>query len=294
MEQLDLWLRDMVRNGLGSVETQPAQFWMSQAATMVDAQAPGIAGRVRRMAGIPNSSPDWPEKLLMQVGQLALLIEAFRRLETLDEALQEDVRQAIGWTRSQEEVTANGERAQDTWMMLGQVVSDEDQRVRTQRTWLLGRSSKRPALIVQFSAGGVSFPEAFPVGMCQRAEMVYWPAACPLRARMETRHEVKPLRDPFGEESIEAFLASVAAMLARSPWQDRFLCVLHAVIPHYDAAHHRWYVCDSRGDALPLARGDHWPLLALAGGAAIDFAAEWNGETLAPLGVLVENSYHIL
>jgi SWIM zinc finger len=295
MEQLDLWLRDLVRNGLGSVETQPAKFWMNQAATMVDAQAPGIASRIRRMAGIPNSSPDWPEKLLMQIGQLALLVEAFRRLETLDAALQEDVRQAIGWTLNQDEVAASGERVEDTWMILGQVVSDEEQRVRTQRTWLLGISTQRRALILQFSAGGVSFPEAFPVGTCQRAELVYWPGASLMRARIENRREVTPLRLHFGTESIEAFLANVAALLARSPWQERFLCALRAVTPLYDAANHRWYVRDSHGDALPLSSSiDHWQLLALSGGLPIDLAAEWNGEMLIPLGVLAENAYHIL
>jgi hypothetical protein len=89
IEQLDLWLRDIARNGLGNVETQPAKFWHNQAAAMVDAQAPGIAARVRLLAGIPNSSPDWPEKLLAQLGQLALLVEAFRHLDTLDAARQD-------------------------------------------------------------------------------------------------------------------------------------------------------------------------------------------------------------
>lgn len=295
MEQLDLWLRDIVRNGLGSVETQPAKFWHNQAAAMVDAQAPGIAARVRRLAGIPNSSPDWPEKLLVQLGQLALLVEAFRRFETLDAALQEDVRQAIGWTLNQDEVAASGERVEDTWLMLGQVVGDEEQRVRTQRTWLLGSATRRPALILQFSAGGISFPEAFPVGMCQRAELLYWPGASHLRARIENRREVTPLRQHFGEESSAAFLTNVAALLGRSPWQERFLCALRNVTPLYDAANRRWYARDSQGDALPLSASlDHWQLLALSGGSPIDLAAEWNGETLTPLGVLADNTYHIL
>jgi len=294
MEQLDLWLRDIARNGLGSVETQPAKFWHNQAAAMVDAQAPGIAARVRRLAGIPNSSPDWPGKLLAQLGQLALLVEAFRRLDTLDAALQEDVRQAIGWTLNQDEIAASGERVEDDWLMLGQVVGDEEQRVRTQRTWLLGSKTQRPALILQFSAGGVSFPEAFPIGMCQRAELIYWPGASHMRARIENRREVTPIRQHFGEESIEAFLAHIAALLARSPWQERFLCALHNVIPLYKAGQH-WYACDSRGDALPLSPTlDHWQLLALSGGAPIDLAAEWDGETLTPIGVLAENTYHIL
>ena len=89
IDRLDLWLNDIVRNGLGKLETQPAKFWAGQKALMEDAQAKGLANRVARMADIPNSSPDWPEKLLAHLGQLALLTQAFRRLDQLDPALQD-------------------------------------------------------------------------------------------------------------------------------------------------------------------------------------------------------------
>jgi hypothetical protein len=113
LDALDLWLDDLLRQGLATVETQPATFWERQAARMVDAQAPGIAARLRRMAGIPNASPDWPRRLLDELGRLALLSEAYRRLDTLAPALQEDVRQAIGWTLKEEDVLAGGEVVAD-------------------------------------------------------------------------------------------------------------------------------------------------------------------------------------
>jgi len=98
LDSLDLWLNDLVRNGLASVQTQPASFWESKAAQMVDAQAPGIAARLRLISGIPSASRDWPAKLLEQLGRLALLTHAYRRIDQLQAPLQEDVRQLIGWT----------------------------------------------------------------------------------------------------------------------------------------------------------------------------------------------------
>ena len=56
LDSLDLWMSDLVRNGLASVEGQPATFWEREAAQLVDAQAPGIAGRVRRLAQIPGAA----------------------------------------------------------------------------------------------------------------------------------------------------------------------------------------------------------------------------------------------
>ena len=106
---LDLWLDDLIRNGLASVESQPTSFWENQAARMVDAQAPGLATRLRRMAEIPGSSAEWPQKLLADLGQLALLTQAYARLAQLDPALQEDIRQSIGWTVKSDEIEARGE-----------------------------------------------------------------------------------------------------------------------------------------------------------------------------------------
>jgi hypothetical protein len=291
---LDLWMSDLMRNGLASVESQPATFWERQAAAMVDAQAPGIAGRLRHMAGIPGASREWPEKLLSELGRLALLTHSFARIEALDAALQEDVRQLVGWALKEEEVGERGERVLDDWLVLGQHVVDED-RGRTQRTWLLGAESRRPALILQFSFMGQPFKEQLLPGTAQRAELVFWPGAAPVRARFDTRHgELRPLTAMPGADTIQAALRAVADALARQPWHDRFLCVLRAVTPVCAEGGTIWHVVDREGAALPLVEDDHWRLLALSGGAAVDLAGEWNGETLRPLGMIAEGTYHTL
>ncbi len=295
LDRLDLWLNDLVRNGLASVETQPARFWEEQAAQMTDAQAPGIATRLRRMAGIPNSSPNWSEKLLVQLGRLALLTHAFRQSEKLEPVLQEDIRQLVGWSLDQEEVAARGEKVTDDWIILGQRL-DDDEKVRAQWTWMVGAQTGRPALILQFAFGQTPFKDVFPVGTHQEADLIFYPGAAPQRAQLEARRgEILPLREPFpGAETIEAFLASVAAMLARQPWQDRFLCTLRDVIPICDNQGTKWYMRDSKGDALPLAKGEHWRMLAVSGGMPVDFAGEWDGEVLRPLGVLIDGTYYLL
>ena len=295
LDSLDLWLNDLVRNGLASVQTQPVSFWENQAAQMIDAQAPGIASRLRRMATIPNSSRDWPAKLLAQLGRLALLTHAYRRIEQLNPPLQEDVRQMVGWTLTQEEVAARGETLSDDWLILGQTLDDEE-RVRVQRTWMYGLQSERQALILQFSAAGAPFPEIFPLGSHQQAHLLFWPSAYPQRARVAARRgERAPLKDPLpGDEHIDAFLARSADALAHQPWMERFLCVLRNVIPICSAVNDSWYIRDARGAALPLAKGEHWQLLALSGGHPVDLASEWDGESLLPLGIMAEGAYYML
>lgn len=295
IELLDLWLNDLVRNGLGYLETQPATFWEQQAAQMVDAQATGLASYIRRLASIPNASPNWSEKLLAQLGKLALLTQAFHRMEQLDIAIQEDIRQLIGWNLKEEEVLARGEHITDNWLLLGQAVEDIE-RGQAQRTWLLGTTTRRSALLLQFSFAGTPFSAHYQLGSCQKAELVYWPSIQPQRALIATRlGEIEPFPEHLpGGETIEAFLDDVATILARFPWRDRFLCTLCQVTPIHDATSCRWYICDQHGQALPLVKGEYWQLLALSGGAPVDFAGEWDGETLLPLGIQVNKTYHIL
>ncbi|HET7036316.1 MAG TPA: SWIM zinc finger family protein [Thermomicrobiaceae bacterium] len=296
IEALDRWLSDLVRTGLASVATQPATFWEQQAARLVDAQAPGLAARVRRLAAIPNSSPDWPERLLGQLGRLALLTESYRRIEELEPALQEDVRGAVGWTLSREEVVARGEAQADEWLILGQRVTVEE-RLRAQSTWLLGARSGRFALVLQYANGRAAFPETLLPGSRLAAELVYWPSAYPLRALMARRQDKEiPMSGPVrGATTVAAFLDGAANALAQQPWLERLPCALRGVVARQEAsAGVRWLLVDAEGVALPLAPGEHWRLLALSGGRPVDLLGEWGGEAVLPLGVVADGAYHRL
>src|SRR5262245_3757252 len=291
LDRLDLWLADLIRNGLAGLELQPPSYWEDQAKRLVDAQAPGLASRLRSLGEIPGSGVDWPVRLLLRLGRMALLTHAYRRLDQLAPPLQQDVRQLIGWTIGQEEVTAS---VADRWLILGQRVEDED-RLRLQKSWLRGESTGQSALILQFSAGGQPFPETIVPGVRLEADVVFWPSAFPQRGRFAVRRgEAVPITGRLaGVETIEAFLAGTSAALAKQPWLERFLCVMNEVTPTPRNGR-PWQVRDRRGHALPLVRGEHWKLLALSGGHPVDLAAEWDGDALAPLGVMSEERYHLL
>jgi hypothetical protein len=295
LDGLDLWLNDLVRQGLASVQTQSASFWERQAARLRDAQAPSLDTRVRRLAAIPNASANWPEKLLAELGKLALLTHAFRLEDQLSPQMREEVRLLIGWNLNQEEVSARGETVQDTWLIIGQIV-EESERGKAQRTWFYGSQSARQALVLQFSYAGQPFGERFAPGSQQEAELTFWPGSLPLRAQIRTRlGELTPLKDRLpGCENITIFLETVAQALGRQPWLDHFLALLQAVTPVCSEEGKSWVVCDKQGQSLPLDGSDHWPLLALCGGHPVDLAAEWDGETLRPLGVMAEGEYTLL
>ncbi|MGE3180382.1 MAG: SWIM zinc finger domain-containing protein, partial [Phycisphaerae bacterium] len=120
VDELALWLTDIVRQGLGSAQAQPTSFWEGTAARMVDAQAPGLARLVRRLSSLVASGEGWQAATLTAMGQLHLLLNAYRRLDALPADLQLDVRSAVGWTFSKDELSLV-DAVRDTWLVSGQV-----------------------------------------------------------------------------------------------------------------------------------------------------------------------------
>jgi hypothetical protein len=169
---------------------------------------------------------------------------------------------------------------------------DGEERLRTQRSWLISADGARTALVLQFSAVGAPFPQTIVPGTCQHGELVYWPSAYPQRALLKERTgKPAPLAGCLpGRDVIDDALAGVAHALSRQPWLDRFPFVLADVIPVPNEGH--WQLEDQTGARLPLTHGNHWRLLALSGGTPIDLAGEWNGTDLLPLGVVIDGAYY--
>ena len=125
LDDLERWMCDLIRHGLGQLSGTPA--WQEEAAArMVDAQLPGIAARLRNLQGVTSSGEDWPGVVLAQFGQLQLLIDAFRHLDALSPEEQADVRAALGLSPDKDEVLATGERLSDLWLVLGVGYAEEN------------------------------------------------------------------------------------------------------------------------------------------------------------------------
>jgi hypothetical protein len=91
----------------------------------MDAQAPGVARRVRDLSRVTYSGDGWIEQLLAQVSSLFLLLKVFERIETLPAATQADVRSAIGWTYKEEELPEENV-VSDEWLVLGQRTTGDE------------------------------------------------------------------------------------------------------------------------------------------------------------------------
>ena len=279
LAELDRWLCDQVRQGLAGSQQAGYRHWDDIAARMVDAQAPGLAERLRGLAMVPHSGAGWDGRLLEEYALLRLLILAYGEQADLTPPLRDTVRSRIGFTVRQADVLASGEHVRDRWQVLARRDLDQD-RLRSRRTWLRGRTSGRYALVLSFAVAGQSLDDSLTVGTEADADLVFYPAAVPMRALVAARHDQVRASAPAGG-TVAELLASWARALGADPWLDTWPAVL-AVTP---ARSGRPCLLDGCGDALPLhpGAGDCWPLYALSGGGPLTVAGEWSPRGLWPL-----------
>ena len=290
LAELDRWLCDQVRQGLAASQQAGYGHWDDIAARMVDAQAPGPAERLRALASVPHSGAGWDGRLLEEYALLRLLAVAYRRQAELPPPLRETVRSRIGFSLRQAGVLAKGQPVRDHWHVLARRDLEQD-RIRTRRTWLQGRKTGRPALVLSFAAAGQALDDTLSVGTDADADLVFYPGAVPLRAVVLTKHDTLDGGPPAGD-TIAGLLASFAAALAGDPWLDSWPAVLdvtpvRAPVPA---------VSDAAGRALPLhpGTGDCWPLFAISGGRPVTVAGEWTPRGLWPLTAWDEGGRAVL
>ncbi|MCP3818867.1 SWIM zinc finger family protein [Streptomyces sp. A3M-1-3] len=280
--ELEQRLSDLLRGGLAAAERTGYGLWEETAARMVDAQAPGLAGRVRELGAIPSSGQGWPVRLLEECALLHMLDRAWLGLDRLPEPLAATVRTRVGLP-----AVADGRAVRDHWLVLAQY-DTTDGRLTTRRIWLHGRTSGRTALVLDFGPPGRPPQLALPVGLALDAELTSFAGAGQLRAELGERFAAPaPLAGrPPGADTGTA-LELYGQALRDDPWLDSWPVTLHQVIPV--PAEGAWQLADAAGDsALPVSPAFHsrpglWQLAALSGGAPVTVFGECGHQGFTPL-----------
>jgi hypothetical protein len=286
IDELDRWLRDLMRRGLDSTRSEGYRFWDAMGARLVDAQAGGLGRSVRGLASAANSGDAWPHLLLEGAGRLHLLCEAYRRSDVLPEDLKADVRSLVGWNVKEDELDPTG-AVEDRWLVIGQRIDDRGDIV-TARTFLLGETSARIGLHLAFGVGAAPPTLLAVPGQAFRATVTFYPSATPLRVA------VRPPIEPDGEATtiplattLAAAVEDHAARLARNPFVGAWPVLIGDVVPVLRG--NQLLVRDPAGTALSLVTTDVAPrLLAISGGRPILLVAEWDGAWLRPLAAFAD------
>lgn len=290
MEELQTWLDDLLRQGLAHAKQQPSRLFDAMAARMVDAQAPGVARRLKEFPGIFASGEQWADRALEEAGTLQWLIHGFTRLDTLPEGLRASVRASIGWTTSEQELKG-AEVVGDQWQITARRIETEE-KLRVQRTWLAGKNTKRFALCLSFAAGNQPLDVGLPEGSVVDADLAFHPSGAPLRAVVrEKRASTRAFGEPAACSDFEECLEICAAFFAGDPFVEQVPWYVAGCTPAL--ANNGWLLLDKQGKSVPIAPrfANAWHLFAISGGAPLAVFGEWNGHELLPLSAISEERF---
>lgn len=291
-EELEQRLADLLRGGLAAAEQAGYGLWEETARRMVDAQAPGLAGRVRELGAIPGSGPGWPVRLLEESALVHLLDRAWLSVDRLPSPLAATVRTRVGLPTA-----AEGPAIRDHWRVLSQY-DMSDGKLTTRRIWLYGQGTGRTALLLSFGAAGRAPQLSLPVGTVLDAEVTLHPGAGQLRAELGRRYaapvpsDAPPPRTssrgyPQGGTAGDA-LTAYGLALREDPWLDAWPVTVRDAIPTPTDGG-GWQLSDSTGEsALPLTHTATtgpglWRLAAVSGGGPVTVFGECGHRGFTPL-----------
>jgi hypothetical protein len=286
-DELEVWLLDLVRHGLATLDQQPAKFWENQAARLVDNQLPGLANTLRELAALRHTYADWPARLLARLGELYWLVRAFQNHAQLPAATQQEVLQQVGVTIKKEELPTYASPVADEWQVVGQFTWEEE-RLTARRSWLYGLGTGRYALVLEFAFGSQVFATPLVPQGIYAGGLLFYPGPSPLRAAptaLTFMGSASPTGTPAAQRPSQ-LLDEYAQTLGRQPWLREWPATLEQVqlAQQLDGNWAIMHASDSV--ALPLRFTDSdapWQLLARSGGQPMTLFGEWDGRAFRPL-----------
>jgi len=281
LDELEIWLHDILRTGLAILPQQPRSYWENWQAKLVDAKMKGISKRFEYLFFCLKEE-NWHELVLAEIGDIYLMVKGFRNLEQLPEPLQQELFTIIGVNIKKQEVLEN-QGIEDEWCVLA-LQEAEEERLLYQRCWLYGKNSKQFALHLDFAWGSEPFSIEWKVGSVVQGELVYYPSSYSQRALFRTFQLTKQAIEMEGFLDLQSFKDVYAKAISTNPWLFQFPTFLENVIPIVEKE--SLQLLDIQGQTLPCVVNNElhsWQLLAMSGGHPIHVFGIWEKKVFLPL-----------
>ncbi|MEJ9079828.1 SWIM zinc finger family protein [Gordonia malaquae] len=280
VREFSRWLSDLVRAGLAEALRRPLPWWETTASRLVDAQAPGLAERVRD-TGADVVAGLGADELLERIGVWWMLVQAWSRRDSLTTSESADLHAALGWPTPTAEVRGGAVESR-VWTVVG-AHRDQKGRLAQQRTWLRDDDG-RYRLLLETAGPGQSLGVPALAGARLRADLAIYPGAEPCRGLFVDTPEALEPHTRFGAgQTVDAALADAATAFATTPWRDRHPVMLADV--RFGARH----VVDPSGQSLELVEDTpSTELAAISGGRADHVFGELDGGRFRVLTVSVD------
>lgn len=289
VEELMVWIKDMVRNGIINLPEKGYPYWDGMARRMVDAQAPGLAAMIKALGNTNFFREGWQTVFLDQLLNIYLVAKGHQQKEALDPLVVQEVRNWIGFTVSQEELKAQP-GVTDTWLVVGKQVSEEDN-LTVEKNWLFGITTQQYALVIQFLVRGQGGTVLLSPGMYIDAELVFYPSTSPLRALIKNQFSGMPKAPGRLLPSWSEVALVETTTCARFPVRSERPYAVEQLVPVFFKG--LWWLQDRQNNLVAIKEDFEgiWRLLALSGGATLDMVVLGRESVYEPIGVWHHQTY---
>lgn len=284
--ELEERLMQLIENGLATVDAQDQEFWEDIATRLTDNQLSGPAARIRSLLQ-QRPTDDWYDRLLATLSELYLLIRAFKRYHQLPPNLQQELLNVAGVSIRRDRVLQEP-AVEDRWQVIGVKEGEERENLFSRRSWLLGESSGRLALLLDFNWNEQGYREEWPLGMVFDGKIHYYPGNYPLRALVSEHQAVhEPFAGLSGLFTFADWPDYLGSVLAGNPWLYNLPCLLAAVQPVVSDG--QYWLVDTEGEALAMNMPEQtfWTMMAVSGGHPISVFCEWENGAFRPLSIVM-------
>lgn len=291
LKEVELWIKDLIRNGFHSVPEKHNEFWVSISQKMIDAQAQGLSSQLVRLRDINYFADGWQKELLGSLCQLYLVIQGFQNLDNLPTNLQSDIQSQIGWTQKQEDLK-NQEGILDDWLVLGRQ-QNKEQDLTVQHNWLYGKNSEKYALVLNFAFKNQPIDLSLVPGTMIQAELVYFPSNYPMRAIVKETKKTLDLPKVPGFKNWEEMLDYYSDALSAFPWINKFPILIQDLTPHLRGEDCLLVDRDKKYFKIDKSFQDNWKLMAYSGGRPLDFFLVHENDTVLPSAIWIDKEYKV-
>ncbi|MDX2245940.1 MAG: SWIM zinc finger family protein [Bacteroidia bacterium] len=293
IEELSIWLKDVVRTGIAQIPQNPYQFSKNIIARMIDAQATGLAAWLKKIADINFYQEGWQRETTRLLANIYFLCEAYKNKNTLDENWQKELDIQIGWTIPKEEVLVQPPVA-DQWLVVSKTVESENN-LTTEKIYLYGANSSRIGLLLYFYAAHQLPQHVFTSGSVFSGELCFYPGVLPLRALIRQQSPEKlTFKEVTGVTRLSEMVNLISSRLSENPFQKNIPFVLSKMKIVFEADN--WFLQDETQDIFAIKNTEDlcWNILAISKAAQFSCFGIYENQKIQIHAVWLNHKFYSL
>lgn len=301
VQELNLWLSDLIRAGLLELPNKPPEYYETIAARMVDAKAPGLAGLIKSLGQVNFSSTDeWLDEATSIIGKINLLIQSWKNINNLPEDWQISIKNLIGWNQLAKELSADKQATtiKDHWIVLGQEKQDLPDNLVVLRTWLQGIKSDKSALILNFGTQFAPLKNTMIVGSIINAEIAFFPGHTHQRGIVKNNVEfVNDLsKQPSFHNNFISLIDEKRKKELENPWLDNEVFLVENI--RLIKQGQNWFLLDTDDHLIPTIDEfndlSNMKWILQTGNKPVNISVVIKENKALPLGFFSQNNYQAL